>query len=186
MHSILVMKWENIMILKNGMELVIDKAKKSDAALTIEYMNKVGGESTELVFEENEFKVPVHAEEMFIESLTHNKTSAMFVGKIDGEIVSIGNVTTQSRSRMLHVAEYAITVRKKYWDLNIGTHMMEEMIKFSKASGKTEMIYLYVKADNSKAIHLYKKFGFVECGVLENFFKIAGKRYDRLTMSLKL
>lgn len=125
-------------------------------------------------------------EEIFIENLLESDVSALLVGKIENEIVCVGSIMTSPRERISHQAELSISVKKKYWGLGIGTHLMEAMISFAKRNGQTEILHLGVKNDNINAINLYEKMGFHEVGRHENFFKIEGNYYDEILMDLYL
>lgn len=174
------------MELKNGMKLKIEKAKRHDAGQVLDYLNLVGGESDNLLFGANEFTMSLEAEEEFIENLETSKVSALFVGKIDNEVVCIGSAMAPLRQRIAHQAEVAISVKKKYWGLGIGTHLMQAIIDFSRQNGTTEILHLGVRYGNDEAINLYRKMGFEEMGRYHNFFKINGQYYDEILMNLNL
>ena len=174
------------MVLKNGMELFICRAVKDDAEKIIEYLNMVGGESDNLLFGKNDFHMSVEEEQSYIEDINESKTSVLFVGKVDGEIVCVGNIGVPNRERIAHQSEVALSVKKAYWNIGIGTALMNALIEFAKKSGKAEVIHLGVKAGNSNAITLYKKMGFEEIGVYKKFFKIDGNYYDEILMNLYL
>lgn len=168
------------------MNLTIEKAIKSDAQQILDYLNMVGGESNNLLFGENEFIMSLQAEENFILSLQASTTSALFVGKIENEIVCVGSVMSSLRDRIAHQGDVAVSVKKNYWGLGIGTQLMQTIINYAKQNGTTEILHLGVKCDNDTAINLYKKFGFEETGRYRNYFKIDGKYYDEILMSLYL
>ena len=63
--------------------------------------------------------------------------------------------------------------------------LLELLIDFSKESG-VEILYLEARADNERALNLYKKFGFLEIGRYKNFFKIGDKYYDASLMTLEI
>lgn len=170
----------------NKMLLMINKAEKEDAFHIIEYLNIVGGESDNLLFGANGFHMTVEAEETFIDSLIHLETSALFIGKVENEIVCIGSIMSPLKERIAHQAEIAISVKKEYWGKGIGTQLMRTMIDFSKENGKTEVLHLGVKAENKTAMKLYKKMGFVEVGRHHKFFKIKEQYYDEILMDLHL
>ncbi|MBE5989795.1 MAG: N-acetyltransferase [Paenibacillaceae bacterium] len=176
----------HVMRLKNDMILQINKAAKGDAAGMVEFLNLIGGESDNLLFGANGFQMTAEAEEIFIENLLESDVSALFVGKIEDEIVCVGSIMTSPRERISHQAELSLSVKKKYWGLGIGTYLMEAMISFAKRNGQTEILHLGVKNDNINAINLYKKMGFHEVGRHKNFFKIEGNYYDEILMDLYL
>lgn len=174
------------MNLKNDIILQIDKAIRSDAQEIINYLNIVGGESDNLLFGANGFHMSVVAEENFIEDLAKSNTSALFIGKIDNEIACIGSVMAPQRERIAHQADIAISVKKKFWGLGVGIHLMQTIINYAKANGQTQILHLGVIEDNFIAISLYKKIGFVEIGRYKKFLKINGQYKDEILMNLYL
>ena len=172
------------MLLKDGRELTIRKAAKSDAAEIVDYLNTIGAESDNLLFGAGGFGMTVEQEAEYIENCL--EPSALLVGVLDGRIVSIGHISTLTRQRVAHLGEVGISVLKEFWGIGVGTCMMDEIIKFSKESGVIEVLYLGVKADNEPAIELYKKHGFEEIGRFPKFFKIDDRYYDEIKMNLYL
>jgi len=174
------------MKLKNGKDLLIRKAEKEDAAELIAYLNKVGGESDNLLFGENEFGMTVEQEESFIESINNSPTSVLLAGEVDGKIICVGSIAAPRRERRAHQADLAMSVSKAFWGQGVGTHLMQSLIDFVKNTEKLEIIHLTVKADNARAIALYTKMGFKEIGVFPKDTKIDGKYYDAILMYLCL
>ena len=172
------------MLLKNGNELLIRKAEKKDAQKILYYLNVVGGESDNLLFGADGFTMSVEQEEQYIEQMNNSQTSTLIIGLIDSKIVSTGSISSPSIERISHQCDIAISVLKEFWDIGIGTCMMNEIINFVKHSKKLEIVHLGVKADNIRAIALYKKMGFQEIGLYPRFFKINGKYYDEILMNL--
>lgn len=168
-------------------ELIISSAEKADAKEILEYLNIVGGESDNLLFGANGLAhVSVEDEEKTIESIKNSSTSRMFVGKINGEIACIGNVTSSPRKRIAHHAEIAISVKQKFWHHGVGSKLMKTMIDFCKENGVTKSIYLGVRVGNDNAVKMYEKFGFQKVGIHKDFFCIDGKYYDEILMDLHL
>jgi len=174
------------MQLKNGKDLQIRNAKKEDAAELITYLNIVGGESDNLLFGANEFHMTVEQEAQYIESLSNSPTSALLVGVTDGKIICVGSIMASQRERIAHQCTVAMSVLKEYWGLGAGTHLMGALIDFAKNTGKLEIMHLQVKADNKRAIALYKKMGFNEIGLYHRFTKINGEYFDDILMNLYL
>jgi len=174
------------MTLKNGMEMTIAKAVREDAAELVAYLNIVGGESDNLTFGANERSITVEWEEQFIERVSKSTVSALLVGRIDGEVACIGSIDAHGRERMAHLANIALSVKKKFWNLGVGTHMMKALIDFARGNGKTEVLHLGVISDNVHAIKLYKNLGFEEIGLYKKFFKVNGVYKDEILMNLYL
>lgn len=164
----------------------IRKAEKADAAAIISYLNRVGGESDNLLFGENEFHMTVEAEERFIESLREARASALFVGLVGEEIACAGSFISSPRERIAHVADTAVSVARKYWGLGIGSALMERLIAFGRENGQTELMKLTVRAGNEGGLALYRKFGYQEVGRYPRSIKIRGSYHDEIIMALPL
>ncbi len=188
-HAIInpgIHKGELDMRLKNGQELIITKAKPEDAKKILEYLNRVGGESDNLLFGKNEFNMTVEQESNFINHLNNSDKSCMLLGFIDGIIASLATLSGFERKRIAHRGKAAVSVRRDYWNSGVGTAMLNELIRFSREDAEIEIIELEVKADNSRAIHVYEKLGFQKIGTYEKYFKINGNYYDCDLLNLYL
>ena len=173
-----------IIKLKSGMELLLRRPKEEDAEAMIEYLNIVGGESDNLLFGKNEFRLTMEQEREHIKSVNINDNALMLLGIIDNQIISVSQVSAPNRKRIAHNSELAISVKKEYWSMGIGTAVMEVLIDFAKNHETIKTISLGVKASNKKAQHLYEKLGFEKVGVHRNFFNIDGNYDDEILMDL--
>ena len=174
------------MKLKNGKSIEIRKAKKEDASELLDYLNMVGGESDNLTFGANEFRMTVEQEEQHIESVNNSPTSVHLVGIVDGKIICAGSIFASKKERLSHNCDLGISVIKEYWGLGAGTLLSNELISFAKNSKKLEIIHLKVNADNEHAISLYKNLGFEEIGRYPKEMKVNGRYIDTILMNLYL
>lgn len=172
--------------IKNGQNLILRKPMVDDAEKMIEYLNTVGGESDNLLFGKDEFHLTVEQEMEYIKNINNTTNTLMILGIIDNNIVSVAQISGNSRKRIDHNSEIAISVKKEYWRNGIGNVMMEELIGFAKKQGTIKNISLGVKASNFNAIKMYKKFGFIKVGVHKNFFYVSGIFDDEILMDLYL
>lgn len=170
--------------LRNGKQLILRNAIAEDAKNIIEYLNIVGSESDNLLFGAGEFKLTVEQESEYIENINKDDNSLMLLGMIDNRIVSVAQITTPNRRRIAHNSEIAISVKKEYWEIGIGSAVMKELIKFAKDNSSIKNISLGVRASNYNAIKLYEKHGFEKIGIHKNFFYIDGNYYDEILMDL--
>ncbi len=170
--------------LKDGSILTLRNPKEEDAEAIISYLNRVGGESDNLLFGENEFHLTVEEEKEYIRRTNEDPNSLMIVGIIDHHLVSIGQIQSYRRKRIAHNSELAISVRKDYWGKGVGSAVMEELIHFAEKHPVIKYVHLGVKAENEKAIRLYEKFGFKKIGTHKKFFHMNGKFYDEILMDL--
>lgn len=168
------------------MDITISKALPEDAEQIIEYLKKVGGETDNLTFGSEGLPVTVEDEKNYIESLLDSKTSVLLAAKKDGSIVGVASFTRNTRKRMKHRGELAISVMKAEWGQGIGSRLLEKVIEFAKNEAEAEIISLEVRSDNERAIHLYTKYGFEKIGHFRGFFKINGEYVDFDLMNLHL
>lgn len=167
------------------MNIEFREAKASDAEKMIELLKTVGGETDNLSFSSDTFNISPDREARFIEKFAKSKNDIMLVA-LDGEKI-VGNAVVERNKilRFSHRAEISITVLKDFWGQGIGSRLMQMMIDFAKSVG-IEILYLEARADNTRAINLYKKYGFSELGIYERFFKIDGVYHDAILMTKEL
>lgn len=104
------------------------------------------------------------------------------VGEAEGRLVGFARCQGNSLSRFRHKAEFGICILKDYWGYGIGKVMLENVLSFADKAG-IEKMSLYVVETNIKAIQLYKKYGFVEEGLLiKDRIHKDGKYYNTVMM----
>ena len=172
--------------LKNGKMLTIRNPKLLDAQLLVDYINIVSEESDNLSFGKGEAPFSKEKEEKYITSLQTNPHKIMALGVIEGEIIAVSDINANSLPRLKHSGELGISLVKKYWNNGVGSALMQYLIDWAKSEGKLRKINLDVNDTNIAAIHLYKKFGFVEEGRISRGMCINGEFIDTICMGLKL
>lgn len=173
------------MKLKNGAVLHIAEAEIEDAEEILDYLKVIGGETDNLLISSAGSSMTTKDEEKFIRRMKDSEKSVLLVGKIDGEIVSIGSLMADSNERLEHHSNLGISVLKAYWGSGVGTAILNELISYGREHG-IEIIDLEVKADNDRGIALYEKIGFAQYGYYEKYFKIDEIYYDMVMMNLFL
>jgi RimJ/RimL family protein N-acetyltransferase len=82
-----------------------------------------------------------------------------------------------------HVFQLTIVVHPGFTGLGIGTALMQQMLDWARAHPALSKIELLVRAENLRAVALYRKFGFVEEGRLRRRVQTVGGRFlDDLVM----
>lgn len=162
----------------------IRRAEPSDAEALVAYLNKIGGESDNLTFGKDEFPINAEQERAFLEAAKAGNENIILIAEEAGRIIADGSIARGKR-RFAHRAELGISVLKEAWGRGVGTALMQALIDAAKASG-TELINLEVRADNSRAIRLYERFGFKRVGVSPAYMKIGGEYADVVLMYLDL
>lgn len=170
------------LVLKNGDAVVIRKARSTDAKEILDYVNIISSESDFLTFGQGEFIMSLEQEEKFLENAYMQNNALYIIAIIDKKIVGTLNFSAGTRPRIAHTGEFGVSVLKEYWGNGIGTELIKYMLEWGKQSEIVRKINLKVRRDNFSAIHLYKKMGFVQEGVLTRDLQINGTFYDSILM----
>ena len=114
------------------------------------------------------------------ESSALNFEVGAFAGeKLAGEF---GVAQVRPHIKYRHRAGMGISVLKDYWGCGLGSYLMQLAIDQTRANG-FEQLELGVFSDNTRAIHLYEKFGFERYGIQPRAFKLKDGTYrDEIIM----
>ena len=94
--------------------------------------------------------------------------------------------TTRDLPRLRHSGEIGMTVRKAYWGLGVGAHLMGCLLEWARAHREIRKLNLRVRTDNARAIRLYERQGFQIEGTIACDFSVGGVDYDHHWMGLRL
>jgi RimJ/RimL family protein N-acetyltransferase len=172
--------------LKNDLQLILRRAEPNDAERLLAYINQMAGESENVTFGPGEFELSVEEESAFLQQAAASPTSLYLIAEVAGEIAGTLTFSTGKRPRLRHAGEFGMSVLRKYWNLGIGSCMLAYLIEWARQSGTICKINLRVRVDNLPAIHLYKKFGFVQEGRNTREFYLHGQFVDAYLMGLQL
>ena len=165
-------------------QFVIEQAKPEDAALLLDYLKSIGGETDNLSFGAEDIHINVEGKAKQLAAQQQSKDNVLFVAKAAGVIIGDASLERMPR-RMSHRGEFGIAVRKVWWGCGVASALMKEILKFAEANG-FEQLNLEVRSDNARAIRLYEKFGFRKLCTFPAFFKINGQDIDFDLMSFCL
>jgi len=173
--------------LKDGRTLILRDPTLDDAQEMVDYLKIVGSETDFLLCDENGIDgLTLEGEKEWITATLNAPNTKMFVGTVDGEIVLVCDVRAAARKRIAHAGGVAISIKRDYWRLGIGSIAMREMIDFAKNTDFLRTLSLEVREGNERAISLYKRFGFAEIGRHKGCINVRGTYYDEILMDLDL
>lgn len=164
----------------------IRRAIPNDAEKILDCLKIIGGETDNLTFGSEGVPMTVERERTYLESILSSEKQIYLVACNGGEIIGTASLSCSARPRLSHRGEISITVKRSMWGKHIGSQLMEKIIDFAKNTAKIEIISLEVRNDNSRAIALYKKFGFEKIGTFPALMKINGENIDCDIMVLDL
>ncbi len=173
--------------LKNGRTCILRSAEGSDAEAFVRYSLRVRTETDYLLAGVDEAEHDPVKVVQRLETAKSSPTDIQICAFVDGVLVGSASVTLiRNRRKMLHRAEFGISILKAYNRLGIGNALTEQCIACAKQAGFLQL-ELEVVAENEKAIRLYQKHGFVEYGRNPLGFRCGDGRWQELVlMRLKL
>jgi RimJ/RimL family protein N-acetyltransferase len=99
----------------------------------------------------------------------------------NGKPAGIATLCLMPYKKLIHQCLISIIVGEEFRDKGIGTVLMNNLCHLAKNYFKIEVLYLEVYEGN-KAISLYKRFGFRECGFQKHFMKENGEYIGKVVM----
>lgn len=105
------------------------------------------------------------------------------VAIVDNKVVGWCDISSIHRHVAEHVGSLGIGVLDSFRGMGIGKALMLKALELAKDKGLTR-IELTVRENNTRAIELYKKLGFVTEGLHQNAIRIDGKYENYISMAL--
>ena len=176
---------EKSVVLRDGSVLQIFRPRGENAAEILEYLKTIGGETRFLLMDENGLGISEEEERLILEENLKQERGGVYSGRINGELACMFSLSCHPRRRLAHTGEIALSVRRKYWHIGVGSAIMETLIELAKEAS-LKNVELGVYAENERAIALYKRFGFEEIGRHRGRFCVDGEYYDEILMDLHI
>lgn len=101
--------------------------------------------------------------------------------EVDGRLVANSEII-RGAGYSRHVGIIGIAIKKGFRGIGIGTEMMKTLEEYARKMG-LKVLMLSVFANNTPAINLYKKMGFVETGRIPKRFFKDGNYIDEIIMT---
>jgi len=105
------------------------------------------------------------------------------VAEVEGRVVGQLGLHVEHSPRRSDCASFGMAVHESFQGQGIGSALMSAMIDLADNWLGIRRLELQVYADNTPAIKLYEKFGFVTEGTLTAFARRAGKLVDAYYMA---
>lgn len=177
---------EKKIVLKNGVEAILKTPEIEDAEKQLACIKATTIETpyfSRTIEDWNGFTT--EKEEKWIKGVRESDNSLVITCYIDGEIAGNCDITFKTGSKTSHRATVGISIRKKYWNIGIGSAMFKELVKAAEQHNGTEIVDLEMVEGNFRAKALYEKFGFKGVSVKPNFFKLKDGTYQNLVYMQK-
>ncbi|MBR4941218.1 MAG: GNAT family N-acetyltransferase [Clostridia bacterium] len=150
---------EKKITLKDGRTAVLRSPNPGEGEEQLDLMKTVSAETDFLLRYPEEWNFSVEKEEDWINNARKSQTQLVIAAYVDGELAGNCDISALMGKKSCHRAVIGIALRKKYWNLGIGSALFTEMIAAAEVRG-TEILELAFVEGNERGRHLYEKFGF--------------------------
>lgn len=163
--------------------IVIRAALPVDAGVLVAAEREAAAEPGLLAARPHELRKE-QVERKIVELLEH-PYGRFIVATHGSDIVGHASLVPHRLQAMAHVVRLAVVVHSEWRGRGVGTRMMEDLTAWARRTNGIDKIELRVRAGNTPAIDLYRRFGFVQEGRLQDRIKLAPGRYmDDIAMAL--
>ncbi len=108
------------------------------------------------------------------------------MAETDNEVIGTGGIMGNTRAKTVHVADFGLSVSKKYWRNGIGENILDTLIQWAEENEILTKLNLSVYESNEGAIKLYEKLGFVYEGRRVDNYCVRGEYFDSILMGKKV
>lgn len=165
------MTYEQEITLKNGKTALLRNGDVVDGTAVLDTFNQTHAETDYLLSYPDENSFDPQQEGQFLAAKTASANEIEIIALVDGKVAGTAGIeAVGTKYKVCHRAELGIAILQEYWGLGLGKALTEACIQCAKEAGYTQL-ELDVVAENTRAIALYQKEGFVEYGRNPNGFR---------------
>lgn len=159
--------------LKDGRTALFRPPQAEDGLAMMEDMRTVSGETPFLSRTPEDWdNMTVEKEAAFLQSTAENPDRLMIVCEVDGELAGNCDIAFSTLTKSRHISVIGIALKKKFWNLGIGTAMFARMEREARSRDSVQIMELTFIEGNSRARALYEKMGFAIVGVRPNAIRL--------------
>lgn len=150
-------------ILKNGEKCLLRSPTQEDAEKMLEFLVTCSKETPYILRYPEECTETIEQEATFLEHINTSFNEMMIVAIVNGKIAGNCLFIGRTRKKVKHRCSMAIGLVSEFWNLGIGTAMINELTKVAVNFGCTQMELECIDG-NVRGKALYTKCGFKEFG----------------------
>lgn len=174
----------NHFVTKKGEPFLVRTALPKDAEIVLTFNKTVIREAPYLLTTETEFKVTDEQEKDLLQRMFADKGKLAILAEYNEEVIGFLDFHNGHKKRIQHQGAFGMSVANDYRNQGVGKALLTALVGWAKENPLIEKVCLEVFSDNTNAINLYKKFGFIEEGRKSKAIKINEKTYyDLLLMA---
>lgn len=158
------MHYEKNIILKNGTECCLRSGTEKDGQAVLDIFDLTHSQTDFLTTYPDENRFDAEYESKFLKDKLESENEVELVAEVNNTIVGTAGINAVgTKCKVKHRATFGISIDKKYWGLGIGSALTNACIECARNAGYAQL-ELNVVSDNTRAVSMYKKAGFVEYG----------------------
>ncbi len=151
-------------LLRDGRKCLLRNGEEKDGEAALECFKLAHAETDFLLSYCDEDHFTADDESKFLKDKSESADEIEIVSEVDGKIAGMaGFKKVGSLFKLKHRAEFGINVLREYWRLGIGSALVRACVQCAKKAGYKQL-ELDVVAENTAALRLYERAGFVEFG----------------------
>jgi RimJ/RimL family protein N-acetyltransferase len=168
---------------KTGEDILIRVPQPEDAPHLLTLTASIIQEGEYSITEIDEFTHTVESEIEWIRRHADEAGSIILVAENKGKIVGMLNFAQSQHHRLSHSGDLGIEVIQGWRECGVGTLLLQTLLDWARNHPQIKKVRLGVLSSNERAIHVYRKLGFVDEGLFPRAVQIApGEFVDELRM----
>ncbi|WP_028391164.1 GNAT family N-acetyltransferase [Bacillus cihuensis] len=169
---------------KNGEPYTIRTALPEDAEKVLRFNQTIISEAPFLLTMETEFKVSYEQQKQFLKQIFDDNGKLAIIAEYQSNIIGFLDFHNGHKKRIQHQGSFGMSIADKFRNQGVGKAMLTLLLAWAKENLLIEKVCLEVFAENTNAISLYAKIGFVEEGRKVKAIKVNEDiYYDLISMA---
>ena len=169
-------------ILKSGISISIRTPVKEEAQRLVRLKRSYIENTSTIPMNLEEYPDDPNNELRLITEYEESPNSILLVAENKDELIGNIDLTGSKRKKMFHTGMIGMGIKKEWRNQGLGKYLISSVIEWAQNSSPIEIIWLDVYASNELGMHLYKNMGFIESGIIHDFFKDKNGYKDKVQM----
>jgi RimJ/RimL family protein N-acetyltransferase len=150
--------------LKGQLEVCIRMGSPNDASRLVQITGNVIKEGNFVVTEPGEFDLEEEQERAWIGRHLVDEGHLILVAEVGEQVVGFLHFQNGYRKRLKHRGRFHMLIDDEWRNQGVGSALIKTMLEWTESHPEIEKVCFAVFSNNTGAISLYKKFGFLEEG----------------------
>jgi len=150
---------------KDGREALLRNPMEAHIPAVLEYLTQSSGETDFLIRYPEEINYTYESEKELLEQVNASDNQIMLVCLVEGKIAGMCQISFETRIKVRHRASIAVALLREYWNLGLGTYIMDTLVSIAEATPDIMQVELEFIEGNDRARNLYEKMGFRIVGI---------------------